>query len=212
MAFSTNAQVGINVREERRWWIVPLILCSLLSQGLAIQISGRSPNVLAFDIFLILTLGWLSFEFFLGQFRFHGADGFATWIFTALLLCQMVSLLLNEREVPRGLYEIKVALFAFLSYQVVTVLIGSRKDWLDAVHGLVLWGGLVGLLLTVFFFSGLAMDLGPEAGYSVKDDVGIGLGRSNYVAAMLVLIVPIGICAILSCRGLRRLLLCICTA
>jgi O-Antigen ligase len=193
--------------EKHRSWIVPLILFSLLSQGLAVSISGRTPHVLIFDIALMGILGWLGFELCVGKLKLQRSDVWITRLFIAFFLGQVVSLLLNERDVMRGAYAIKVSVFAVFSYLVICVLIKSRSDLQRATYGLVVWGAVVGLLLTISFVAGWSADLGPEASYEVKDEVGIGLGRSNYVAAILVLILPIGMSTIFSHRGLQRILL-----
>ena len=192
---------------KHRSWIVLLILFSLLSQGLAVSISGRTPHILVFDLVLLAILGWLGFELCVGNLKWQPSDVWITRLFVAFFLGQVISLLLNERDVLRGFNAIKASVFAFLSYLTVTILIKSRSDLQRATYGLVVWGAVVGLLLVVSFFSGWSADLGPEASYEVKDEVGIGLGRSNYVAAILILVLPVSISTIFSHRGLQRILL-----
>lgn len=192
--------------EKHRFWIVPLILFSLLSQGLAVSFSGRTPRILIFDAVLLVILGWIAFELCVGNLTLGRSDVWITRLFVAFFLGQVISLLFNERDVLRGFYAIKVSVFAVLSYLAISVLIKSQSDLQRATYGLVAWGAVVGLLLTIYFMSGWSADLGPEANYDVKDEIGIGLGRSNYVAAILVLVLPVGMSTIFSHRGIYRIL------
>jgi len=197
---------GIAPKQETRWWVVGLVLFSLLPQGLAVQISGRTPNVLAFDLVLLVLLAWVLFELFVGDLKFHPADGWTTNLIVALILCQVLSLLLNEQGVLKGLYSIKVSLFGYLPYLLTSLLVRTNLDFRRATYSLVIWGGVIGLLLTFYFFTGGFADMGPAASYDAKDEVGIAMGRNNYLAAILILVLPIGFAIMWSHRGPRRLL------
>jgi O-antigen ligase len=204
--FKDHKQSVAKLEGESRWWVVALILFSLLPQGLAVQVSGRTPNVLLFDFVLLIAIGWVVFEWVVGDMKFHPSDKWITRLFVGLSLCQVLSLLLNEQDVLRGFSAIKVSLFAYFSYFVITVLVRSKPDCRRATYSLVLWGGVIGLLLTFNFFDVWSVDIGPEASYVAKDEIGIGLGRSNYLAAILILVLPIGVATLYSHRGFRRLL------
>ena len=194
-----------NSRGTGEWWLVVLLLFALIPEGLTITMSGRSPVVSIYDFALIAVMLFLLLRNVLGTFTFDLSDKTFVYLSTACLFGQLVSLLFNFRDVPRGILGVKVYFFAFLTYLVAISVIRSQMAARRVLHGLIYWGGAVGLLLAYHFVTDWSGIIGQEASYESKSEIGISMGRSNYLAALLVPIMPLAVTTLLSPSTKRRM-------
>ncbi len=170
-----------SARSGGSWWIVGLLLFSLIPEGLAVSVSGRTPKILLYDVVLIIVVCLGLLEFFVGEARFNAFDKTMGALALAYVGANAVSLFFNllfsDSDVLRSLLAIKVFVFAYLGYVVSVASIRSQEDLRRTIYALVLWGGLIGLLLTYRFVTDWSSIIGPAASYEAKDEIGISMGK-----------------------------------
>ncbi len=177
-------------------WVV---LWSLLLGGANVSLGGRTPVVLYFDGVILL---WLAYEVYWRGFW----PDFSGWIMRLGLFCLMVEILsaiVNYRDIFKSLAAIKVLACGLLVYAI------ARRAPVS-MQALSLWGGVVGALLLYSYqrlqqaqFENLVL---------MKDEVGTTLGRSNYVASILLLLIPLAVACVAGGGGKVRLLFAACAA
>jgi O-antigen ligase len=179
----------MNLRSADVRMSVPL--WSLLLGGVSVHVAGKEPTLLYFDIVLLL---WLVYEAVWNGFyplyydRLVGLG--AIYVLLGLLSC-----VVNCEDINRGLVTVKVLAFGFLAYLIA-------RTAPPRLFTLCLWGAIVGvLLLQNYELVSHQPFHGPTA---LKDDIGIAMGRSNYIASILVLLIPLGVAAVRIYRGLKR--------
>src|SRR5712692_4978901 len=178
-------------RIKPRGAIWPL-LWALLLGGMNIHFGGREPVVLYFDAILAL---WLIYQMFWNGF----SPSFSGWVIglgVFCLLSGMLSAIANIHDVYKSLAALKILACGVLIYAI------ARKVPPSALT-LSLWGAAVGALLLVNYQTVQYGEYEGEAG--LKDVIGIGLGRSNYVASILLLLIPLAVAAISLHKGKMRL-------
>jgi O-antigen ligase len=168
-----------------------LPLWSLLLGGISISLAGRQPTVLYFDGVL---LAWLLYQIVVNGFvpSFSGSvlrlGGF-------FLLAGMVSALVNYEDMNRSLAALKVLAGGLLIYAI------ARKSPPN-LSALSLWGAVVGVLLLLNYRE---LRYGTYEGVAgLKDEIEIAMGRSNYIASILVLLIPLAVAGIWLARGAGR--------
>lgn len=196
--------MSIEVLQKDNWWPVGLLLFSLLLEGVALPIAGRTPNLSIFDIALPLLVAYMLLQNLLGD-RYWGFPDKSIFVLGLLyLFAQTLSLLFNFGDILRSLVLIKVSTFGLLFYWIVISRTRTRMDLSHTTDCLIAWGAVLGCVLLYRFATDWASLIGPEASYEVKDEVGISIGRSNYLAALMVPILPIALAAITAKPGLKK--------
>src|SRR5260370_441154 len=173
------------VRNRNDMWI---LLWSLFLGGVNIHIAGREPVLLYFDVVLVF---WLIYSvFWKGRLI-----GFSDWILRLGVFCllmETLSALVNYHDLYKSLAAIKVLGCGLVVYAI------ARKTPPSPLM-LSLWGAVAGILLLINF---QAVQFGEYEGEGgLKDVIGIELGRSNYVASILLLLIPIAIAAVSLQKG-----------
>jgi len=174
-----------------------VLFWSLFLGGLNIHLAGREPVLLYFDAVLVF---WLIYQILWGGFM----PKFSGWIMRLgvfCLLCQILSTLVNYQGIYKSLASIKILACGLLIYAI------ARKAT-PSLLTLSLWGALVGALLLINFQNIRFGEYESEA--SLKDVVGIVLGRSNYVASILLLLIPLALAAVSLHKGKLRLIFAAC--
>ena len=166
-------------------------LWSLILGGVSVQVAGKQPTLLYFDVILLL---WLIYQAVWNDFypiyydRIVGLGTIYVWI--ALLSC-----VVNCKDISRGLVTVKVLAFGFLAYSI-------SKCAPPRLLTLCLWGAIVGVLLLQNFQQVSQQPIsGPNA---LKDDIGIAMGRSNYIASILIILLPLGAACACIYSGWKR--------
>lgn len=192
------------VLKQDNWWLIGFLLFSLLLEGVTIPIAGRTPNLSIFDIALPLTVAYMLMQNLFGD-RYWGFPDKSIFVLGLLyLFAQILSLLFNFGDILRSMVLIKISIFGFLFYWIVISRTRTRVGLTRTTDCLIMWGAVLALVLLYRFATDWASLMGPEASYEVKDEVGISIGRSNYLAALMVPILPIALAAVTATRGLRK--------
>lgn len=175
-----------------------LLIWSLLLGGVEIHVSGRMPTVLYFDLVLIL---WLVYYVLFEGFYLSLAD----WVVRLGIFCVlsgMLSAVVNYRDVYKSLAAIKILACGLLFYAI------CRKAP-PSILTLSLWGALAGVLLLLDYRAVRLEDFGDDAQLA-KNGIGIVLGKSNYVASILVLLIPLSVAGVSFSKGTLRFLYAFC--
>jgi len=190
------------------WWILVVLLCSMLFEGLVIPVFGRTPNLSLFDILLPMIVMYLVVRNFLGDCLTGFRDRTVLYLAVAYVLANMLSMMVNYRDVLRSFVAIKIFVFGFLTYWVLSATIRSRLTLERATVCLVVWGVVLGIMLLYRFVMDWSSVIGPEASYEAKDQISIyGWARSNYLAAILVPILPVATGSAVIRHGVQRLMM-----
>lgn len=167
------------------------LLFAMLPEGFTVFLAGRSPSITFFDLAIILVVAFLVWENVVGDYWFDWGDKTLFHLALAYFFYLMFSTLFHMGDVLRGFNSARIFTFGFLTYIACVSLLKSKRDVGVALDGLTLWGGLIGLILAYQFFYRWQFDVGLAASYQAKGEIGISMGGSNYIAAMLVPILPI---------------------
>lgn len=168
-----------------------VLLWSLFLGGISIHLGGREPVFLYFDVVLVFCL--LYRVFWKGLLI-----GFSGWILRLGMFCLFVetlSALVNYRDANKSLAAMKVLGCGLLVYAI------ARKTPPSPLM-LSLWGAVAGILLLLNFHTVQFGEYEDEAG--LKDLIEIVLGRSNIVASILLLLIPLAVAAVSLHRGITR--------
>jgi len=174
------------------------LLWSLLFGSVALPFSGRHLEIFYFDVLLVL---WLLYYVFWKDFwpRFSGS---IVGLGVFFLLLGMLSALVNYHDLYKSLAALKVSVCGLLVYTI------ARKVP-PSVLTLSLWGATAAVLLFINYHAIRYGDYDSEIG--LKDKVEIALGRSNYIASFLLLLIPLAVAAIFFSKGKMRLVFTGCT-
>ncbi len=174
-----------------------LPLWSLLLGGVSVHLAGREPSILYFDAVLLL---WLVYQVVWNGFFPRCSD----WIVTLgafYLYMGLVSAVVNYEDINRTLAALKVLGVGLLVYAIA-------KRAQPRLFTLCLWGAVVGLLLLQNYEQ---VRYGTYEGVAgMKDEIGIAMGRSNYIASILLLLIPLSVASAQLYRGVRRWLSVVC--
>jgi len=160
-----------------------LLLLVLLFGGLSIGVGDRSPTILYLDLFLPL---WLAYQIYFGNCIPDFRDRKTTYLAIACFLAFLASAIANPLDVFKSVAAIKIYCIGFLFYG-----LARRKP--PSLLTLSLWGAAVGVLLLYNYIHTWANLIATMNIVAVKDEVGITLGRSNYVASILLMVIPLSI-------------------
>lgn len=182
----------------------------MIPEGMEIPVFGRTPIVSLFDITFIVLMSFLIFCSALGKFAFDFSDQRLLWLSFAFVLAQLITLLFNLKDVQRGLLAVKVFTFGYLSYLLCTSLIKRYDDLQRVILSMVVWGATVGMLLIYHYLVDWSSIVGQQASYVTKGEIGISMGRSNYLAALFVPLLPIAVSSLFSSRRLQKIIVAMC--
>jgi len=160
-----------------------VLLWVLLLGGLSVSVGDRSPNVLYLDVFLPV---WLVFQSYWRGVHPDFRDPTILHLAWACFLAFIISAVSNPLDVLKSIAAIKVYIIGFLFY-------GISRKLRPSLLILSIWGATVGVLLLYNYFDSWASLLSTTNIVAVKDEVGITLGRSNYVASILLLLLPLSL-------------------
>ena len=175
-------------RSNHMW----VLLWSLLLGGVNFHFDGRTPVVLYFDVVLAL---WLVYQMSWNA-SFPDFSGWIVRLGAFCLVSGVLSAMVNTHDIYKSLAALKVLACGLLVYAV------ARKS-APSVFAVSLWGAAVGILLLANYQTVQYGVYQGEAG--LKDEIGIVLGRSNYVASILLLLIPLAIAGVSFHRGKIRL-------
>lgn len=187
-----------------------MLLFAMIPEGLEVPVFGRVPIVSPFDILLMAVVCFLGCCALFGSFTPNFGDRYIFWLCIFVILAQLFTLLFNLRDVQRGFLAIKVFIFGYICYLLCTSLIKRTDDVQKILIGLMLWGAAVGTLLVYHYLTDWASVVGEKAGYVAKGEIGISMGRSNYLAALLLPILPIAVSILFSKSRIQKFLAVIC--
>lgn len=174
-----------------------ILLFSLVVPGLQISLGGRTPSVLPVDVSLVLILTWLILKTTLGTFWFDLSDSSLLYLVSAYTLANLASTLFSLKDVGRSIVAIEVFVFGFMTYLIVLSTVRSMQAVTRVLYGMTLWSGIVGIMLIHVFISQWQPNM-------EKADVELSFGRSNYLASMLVPLIPVTISLLVTERGILK--------
>ncbi len=181
-------------------WLIAILLFCFLPEGLTIKILGRAPTISFFDVAFVLALLFLVWKFIFGSFLF-ARDSTLGRLVIAYVLANFVSLLTNLRDPLRSLVAMKVIIFGYLAYVVARSLIKTREDLRFITYSWVFFGAAIAALLVYTYSITWSSALQVENAFVVKSEVEISMGRSNYLAAILLPILPVAMALVFASRG-----------
>ena len=166
-------------------------LFSLLLGGIPIHIGGKQPDILYFDLVFAI---WLVYQVLWNGFF----PSFSNWIVrigVLCVLCDLFSTLVNNKDMLRGIAATKVFAVGILVYAVAK----------NAPLGL-LTVSLFGACSSIFLLRDYQdIRFGDYSSLSgLKDDVEIAMGRSNTVASVLILLIPLAVAGACLQKGKKR--------
>src|SRR5579864_2028167 len=157
-----------------------LLVFSLIFGGISIDLASRTPTLLYFDVFLPLVLCfrilWFEWPLF--------SDRSMNWLVSACVLFQIASAIANPTDIYKSLLTIKCLVFGFLLYCMLQK--RGIPEWC-----IPLWLGGAGIVTLAPYYS--ALRGGVSSISAIKDALVTPMGRSNYVASYLLLLLPLGI-------------------
>jgi O-antigen ligase len=174
-----------------------ILLFALIPQGLTVSVGGRTPSVLIVDLCLISIILLFTWQRLFGSFRFNTPDFWLRLFVYSYCFANLVSTLTSLLDVTRSIVAIKVFMFGYLAYLIVTSTVRSERGLMRSLYALTVWSGFVSVMLIYQFVTSWQIELD-------KADVGVSMGQSNYLAAMLVPLLPISISLLVSEQGLLK--------
>jgi O-antigen ligase len=180
--------------------------------GLEVSVFGRNPIVSPFDILFALVMLLFIWRSIFGTFTFDFSDTTVLFLSSMFMLTELTSITFNLREIPRGVLAIKIFAIGYLSYVLFVSAIRRAEDVQRILFGLILWGSTIAVLLIYHYVNDWASIIGQDATSEVKGEIGIDIGQSNYLAALLVPILPIAVAGAFSGRRLHRIVGGVCAA
>ena len=171
-----------------------ILLLVLLLGGLSVGVGDRTPTILYLDVFLPL---WLAYQIYFKNFIPDFGDRKTAYLAAACFLAFLASAISNPLDVFKSVAAIKIYCIGFLFYG-----LARRKP--PSLLTLSVWGGAVGVLLLYNYIHTWANLISTMNIVAVKDEVGITLGRSNYVASILLMLIPLSIAAVPAESGKKR--------
>ena len=185
--------------------MVVALLFSLILGGSGIPIFGRKPILSPFDILFVAALLLLLWRSVLGTFTFNLSDKPVFYLAVAFAFGQVISFLLNLLDVPRGFLALKVFTFGYLSYVICVSTAKRAADVHRIMFSLIVWGATLSSILIYYYISDWSLIIGQETGNEMKGEIGIAIGKSNYLAALLVPILPLAIAGVFTGRRSFRI-------
>ncbi len=175
------------MRENAIW----LPFWALLLGGVNVHFAGREPQLLYADVILFLLLLYLA----LWEGFYPSLKDWIPKLGAFVILSGVLSALVNYRDVYRSIDALKILGVGLLVYAI------AKKTPIGLLT-LSLWGAIAGILLLGNY---QALRYGEYEGVAgLKDEIGIVLGRSNYVASMLLILIPLSVASVSIHKGKKR--------
>lgn len=181
-----------------------MLLLSIIPAGFRVQVSGRTPTIQPFDLVLIAALLYLGARTFFGDFFFSFGDKKILSFFGAFMFASVLSMTLTMHDPLRSLVTIKTFLFGYLTLVIVLSCASGAVDGVATV--MLMAGAAVSILLGIDFSANWQEYVAASAAETVqlKSQLQTTVGHSNYIAALLIIIIPIGLGLAFSRRGWRH--------
>jgi O-antigen ligase len=172
---------------------------SLLLGGVNVSMAGKHPAILYFDGVFAL---WIAYEILWKDFnpRFSGP---ILGLGTFCVIAGLISTVVNDHDPLKGIVAAKILGTGLLVFAVAR----------SAPVGLMtpaLVGACTSVLLLQSYQAVRYADYEGPAG--LKDEIGMSMGRSNYVASILILLIPLAVAGAYTHRGKARWMCSICGA
>lgn len=196
----------IKTKVTKGWLFVSLLLFSLFLEGVALPIAGRTPMLSPFYVLVALMTLLMLVQNLVGDIYWEFPDKTLFVLAAAYLFAQIWSLFFNYRDILRSTLFIAISILGLLVYWITTTRVRTRHDIEKTITSVILWGALLGGILLYHFLTDWTSMISAQASYEAKDEIGITIGRSNYLAAMLVPILPVAVACIFAKRGMQRLI------
>jgi O-antigen ligase len=184
-------------------WLVWAILFSLIPGGIPVAVAGRTPSIMYFDILMAFVLLLLLGKLALRSCRFSFEDRPVLTISFAYVVAQVVSLWFSQFDILKAILAIKVFLFGSLTYFISLAVLKTPRHVKRAVYGLVFFATTVSVVLLFYYFTEWGKEF-TENAMGNKVLVSMGMAANNFLAAMIVFILPLSVGLVLSERGTRR--------
>ncbi|MGO9086141.1 MAG: O-antigen ligase family protein [Candidatus Sulfotelmatobacter sp.] len=158
---------------------------------MTVHIAGKQPDILYFDV---LFGAWIVF-----QALWNGSlPSLSDWVVRIGAVCVLsglLSTLVNSRDMYRGLAATKALAVGVLVFAVV------RRAPLGLLTP-ALFGACASILLLRDYQNMQYSNYGALSG--LKDEIEIAMGRSNYVASILILLIPLAAAGACLDKGKKR--------
>lgn len=171
-------------------WIV---LWSLVLGGVPISIGDKTPPLLFFDVVLVIVLVW---KFWFSRVPLPDfSDRKVIYLASAYLLACVISTAINPWDMPKSLMSIKVFICGILVYSVARS--WKPRLWHFSGFGLLVSGVLAFKLIE--YLQDAARNI-----LTLKYSIETPLGGSNYVAALLMMVLPLSVAGFVVTKGSWR--------
>ena len=172
----------------RSMWLP--FFCLLLG-GVTVHIGGKQPALLYFDLVFGI---WVVY-----QVLWHGVlphvSGWVVIIGVLCVLFGLLSTLVNMRDLYRGVATTKALAVGIAVYAVAK----------RAPVSLLASGGFGACASALLLYDYQTKRFDTFYAYTeLKDEIEITLGRSNYVASILILLVPLAVAGVWHYKGMKR--------
>jgi hypothetical protein len=177
-----------------------IVLWSLFLGGVTVQVAGRTPALLYFDV---IFLGWAGYQILVNRALPDFGDRTMTYAALLCLWLQLLSTFANYDDYPKSFIHMKIFVLAMLVY-------GFARRFPPSVLNLSAWGAASSVLLIYGYFTIWGQIVSGATAISdviaEKNLIGNTLGRSNYVASMMILVLPFPVIGVVGSKGWKRLL------
>lgn len=161
---------------------------SLILGGVAVHVAGKQPDILYFDLVFGV---WITYQVLWRGF-FPSFSSSIARIGIFCVLSGLLSTMVNYHDMFRGIAAVKALAVGVLVYAFAR---RAPLGWLPPA----LFGACASILLLRNYLS-----IRYEVYGRVKDDIGIAMGRGNYVATILILLIPFAVGGACSHKGIKR--------
>jgi len=169
-----------------------LLVCILLGTVGAINIGGKTPNLFWTDLILpFLVIYWVACG---RRLRLTGVE---TW-FAMHLVVVLVSLV-QAVDLPRSLAIAKLHFTPLVVFLLMADAVRSRQDVRHALRSIILFGCVLSLMV-LYNWRLFSLGLRYAEFEGVKEWAQVSWGRSNLLAGLLILVIPL-VAAILGGKG-----------
>src|SRR5579871_3843905 len=156
-------------KDGGQWWLVALLLFSMLTEGLVIPVFGRAPNLSLFDLLFPPIFLYLVIRDVLGNVHVRFPDKWILFLGIAYFMAHLLSMLVNYLDILRGVVVIKIFVFGFLMYWVVAATVRSKPALERATSSLVFWGAIMAIVLIARFIAEWSSTV--QGNYEIKDQI-----------------------------------------
>lgn len=183
-------------------WTIALLLFSFLPVAVTVRIGGVAPDITIFDFLLPLIFAILLACEFFGLISL-ARDPLLGRLMLMWVAMNLLSMIANPDSAVHGMMLMKVMLFGYITYLLTATALRHPQDKQTMAKWLVLFACVVAGMLIMAFIRLWNDPQDLEAVRIIKDELGINIGRSNYIASLLVPVVPVSLAVALTSKRLR---------